>query len=176
MSLKHALLALVAERRGYGYELAQRLDARVGPGWQLNASAVYPALEQLERTGLVEAAVRPRDARQGPRVLYTITPAGGEALDAWMSACDDRPEPVRSELHLRLACARPADRPALRAQVAARRRGCEELLARFAAAAPGPGEAPPDDPLRLIAAGVAARLRAEVAWLRDVEVALAEGS
>lgn len=42
MSLKHAVLALVVERRGYGYDLAHRLEERVGPAWRLNPSAIYP--------------------------------------------------------------------------------------------------------------------------------------
>jgi DNA-binding PadR family transcriptional regulator len=167
MSLKLAVLALLAERRGYGYDLAQRFEARLGPAWQLNPSAVYPALDQLERAGLVSATVRQR-GRRTPRVLYTPTPRGAEAVTDWLRARDDRPEPVRSDLHLRLAFSRPGDQPALYAQVAARERACAALLARATAHDGAAGEAS-----ALVRAGVAARLGAELAWLRDVRRALA---
>ena len=53
MSLKHAVLGLVLERRGYGYDLVQRLTDRLGPAWQLTPSAVYFALDQLSDAGAV---------------------------------------------------------------------------------------------------------------------------
>jgi DNA-binding PadR family transcriptional regulator len=171
MSLKHAVLALVAERRGYGYELAQRFEARIGPGWQLSPSAVYPALEQLERSGLVVADVQVRGARQGPRVLYAATPAGNAALETWLHAPVDRPDPVRSELHLRLAFGQPDARPALAVQLTDRIRGCERLLARCAARLHH--DEPPNAPARLIAAGVVARLEAELRWLHELRDVLA---
>jgi len=172
MSLKLAVLALLAERRGYGYDLAQRFEARVGTAWQLNPSAVYPALEQLERAGLVAVTVRQR-GRRAPRVLYTPTPAGDLALDAWLGSPDARPEPVRSDLHLRLAFARARDRPALCAQVLARERACAELLAGAVAAGAAAAADPAGGTSGLVRAGVAARLRAELAWLGDVRAALA---
>src|SRR5512142_3471237 len=105
MPLKHAVLALIAERRGYGYELVQRFEARVGPGWQLNPSAIYPALDQLERAGLAASTLRRGGTRRSPRVVYAPTPAGEAALEAWLGAADAPPDPIRDELHLRLAFA-----------------------------------------------------------------------
>lgn len=172
MSLKHAVLALVAEHRSYGYELAQRFEARIGPGWQLNPSAVYPALDQLERGGLVVADVHPRGERQGPRVLYAATPAGEAALEAWAHARIDRPEPVRSELHLRLAFGRADTRPTLATHLTERIGASERLLARCAAPLRTDDE-PPGSASRLIAAGVVARLEAELRWLRELRHALA---
>jgi DNA-binding PadR family transcriptional regulator len=55
--LRFGVLGLLIERRGYGYELVQRLAARLGVAWQLNPSAVYTALDQLEAGGLIEPVV-----------------------------------------------------------------------------------------------------------------------
>src|SRR3569832_2025010 len=126
MSLQYAVLALVLERRGYGYDLAQRLEERVGPAWRLNPSAVYPALDQLERAGYVTGVARTRGTRRSPRVVYSATPAGAAALDAWLSEPAATPEPIRSELQLRLAFAREDDRATLLAQLTAHRSACEE--------------------------------------------------
>jgi DNA-binding PadR family transcriptional regulator len=159
MPLKHAVLALVAERRGYGYDLAQRLEQRVGPAWQLNPSAVYPALDQLERAGLVAASTRASGTRRSPRVLYAATPAGLAALEAWLTTAQPDPEPVRSDLLLRLAFARAEHGAALVAELAARERSTAALLARCAA------DEPPTDARTLVDAAVAIRLAGEVAWL-----------
>ena len=168
MSLTHAVLALVAERRGYGYELAHRFEERVGPAWRLNPSAVYTALDQLERGGLVSGAARRGGTRRSPRVVYAASPAGVAALDAWLSAPAARPEPVRSELHLRLAFAQRRHRPAVTAQLAAHAQACEELLARYPRSSARGGAA-------LVDAAVEGRVRAELAWLAQARARIAAG-
>lgn len=172
MPFKHAVLALVAERPGYGYDLARRFEERVGPGWRLNASAVYPALDQLEREGLVvaeaDAARRPGGTRRSPRVVYAPTAAAEDALERWRHARQPLPEPVRSELHLKLAFAHAPHYEVLRAELAAHERAAARLLARCAAATP----ARADPARRLLDAAVAGRLEADLAWLRDARAAL----
>ncbi|HMJ02609.1 MAG TPA: PadR family transcriptional regulator [Conexibacter sp.] len=175
MSLKHAVLALIAERRGYGYELVQRFEERIGPGWRLNPSAIYPALDQLERDGLAASAVRHSGSRRSPRVVYAPTPAGAAALEAWQRTTDAPPEPLRADLHLRVAFARPQHRAALAAQLAAHERACAELLARYprdlsALVRVGGGAATPE----LLDAAVVARLRAELAWVAHARAAVSD--
>jgi DNA-binding PadR family transcriptional regulator len=168
MSLKHAVLALVVERRGYGYDLAHRLEERVGPAWRLNPSAVYPAIDQLERAGLVSGAARSRAARS-TRVVYSATRAGAEALDAWLCTPDAPPEPIRSDLHLRIAFAGPEHRGALLEQLALQERAYAELVDRYERAhQPGVHE--------LLAGGVLARVRAELRWLHEARAAIAAGA
>jgi len=165
MPLKHAVLALIVERRGYGYELVQRFDERVGPGWRLNPSAVYPALDQLERAGLVTTALRHGGTRRSPRVVYEATSAGVAALDGWLHTASAPPEPVRADLHLRLAFARGEHGTAVAAQLAAHERACGELLARY----PRPSA---NAAAALVDAAVVARLRAELAWLAEARAVM----
>lgn len=166
MSLKHAVLALIAERRGYGYELVQRFEERVGPGWQLNPSAVYPALDQLERDGLAASTVRHGGTRRSLRVVYAPTTAGAAALDAWLRTTDAPPDPVRTDLHLRIAFSRREHRAALTAQLAAHERSHAALLARYPRSHDGsPFEADAAAGPALVDDAVVARLRAEMAWL-----------
>jgi DNA-binding PadR family transcriptional regulator len=173
MSLKHAVLALIAERRGYGYELAQRFEERVGPGWQLNPSAVYPALDQLERSGLATGAARRGGTRRSPRVVYAPTAAGTAALETWHRTTAATPEPVRAELHLRLAFAGPEHAAFTAARLAAQQRACSELLARCE---DGRARSHPDasgaSGRALVDDAVSARLRAEVAWLTRARAAV----
>lgn len=75
--LAPCVLALVAERESYGYELAQSLDnAGLGP---IQGGTLYPVLLRLQRIGLVTASWQ--DGTAGPaRKYYRITAAGRETL------------------------------------------------------------------------------------------------
>jgi DNA-binding PadR family transcriptional regulator len=162
MPVKHAILALLLERRGYGYELVQRFEERIGPGWRLNPSAVYPALDQLERDGLVTSAARRGGTRRSPRIVYAPTAAGEAALDAWLRATHAPPEPIRADLHLRIAFAQPTHRVAVLAQLAAHERDCGALLDRY----PRPvGTHAAATGRSLVDEAVVAHLHTELEWL-----------
>ena len=94
MSVKYAVLGLLAQRRGYGYDLVQRFEEQVGRAWQLNAGAIYVALDKLEQEGLVRPiapqhgdapATRRRTARGAPRVIYEATQQGLDRFEDWMA-------------------------------------------------------------------------------------------
>ncbi|CUU53592.1 Virulence activator alpha C-term [Parafrankia irregularis] len=53
MSVRNGLLALLAERPMYGYQLRAEFEARTGSTWPLNIGQVYTTLRRLERDGLV---------------------------------------------------------------------------------------------------------------------------
>ncbi len=76
-----AVLLLLSERPGYGYGLVPRLqEFRFG---HVDRPAVYRALAQLERDGLVEASSQNPKAGQARRV-YRVTPLGNRVLRVWM--------------------------------------------------------------------------------------------
>jgi DNA-binding PadR family transcriptional regulator len=119
--VKYAVLGLLAQRRGYGYDLVQRFEEQVGPAWQLNAGAIYVALDKLEQEGLVKPVsgadgeappTRRRTARGAPRVIYEATPRGLERFEEWM-ATGSSMSPLREELHLKLALSAPRNLPRL---------------------------------------------------------------
>jgi DNA-binding PadR family transcriptional regulator len=108
MSAKYAILGLVIERPGYGYQLAQRLDERFGSS-AFAPSGVYSALDQLSRDDLVRAAgeVGPGPARRAaPRMIYEATDEGVDRFEAWMLGSSPAP-PLRDELHMKIALCRP---------------------------------------------------------------------
>jgi DNA-binding PadR family transcriptional regulator len=74
--LRLALLALIAERPGHGYELMSRLEARFDGAYQASAGAVYPTLQQLEDEGLV------RLETSDERKVYHATDAGQAEVDS----------------------------------------------------------------------------------------------
>jgi DNA-binding PadR family transcriptional regulator len=114
MSAKYAVLGLVIERPGYGYQLARRLEERFGSS-SFAPSGVYSALDQLSRDEFVRAAgeIDPGPARRAaPRTIYEATQEGVVRFDAWMLGSSPAP-PLRDELHMKIALCRPRDVPRL---------------------------------------------------------------
>ncbi|MHB8241057.1 MAG: PadR family transcriptional regulator [Solirubrobacteraceae bacterium] len=105
MSAKQAVLGLVIERPGYGYELAQRLEERCG-AWDWDKTGVYAHLRALTKEGHVRE--RPPTAGsvgRRPRTFFEATPEGEDMFQAWMAA-GSRPAHVRQELDLKLLFSR----------------------------------------------------------------------
>jgi PadR family transcriptional regulator AphA len=75
-----------------GYEIKQAVELSIRFFWTISQAQIYPALEQLERAGLVSGRSEPRGRR--PRRAYEITEAGEQALRDWLT----RPEPMPFEL------------------------------------------------------------------------------
>ncbi len=69
-----ALLSLLSEKAGHGYELMKRLEERSGGLYRASAGTVYPVLQQLDDEGLVEVRA------DGGKKVYEITEAGQEEL------------------------------------------------------------------------------------------------
>jgi DNA-binding PadR family transcriptional regulator len=114
MSAKHAVLGLVIERPGYGYQLAQRLEERFGSSG-FAPSGVYSSLDQLVREDFVRSAGEMGAGparRAAPRTIYEATPAGVDHFEGWMLDSSPTP-PLRDELHMKIALCRPSDVPRL---------------------------------------------------------------
>jgi DNA-binding PadR family transcriptional regulator len=114
MSAKYAILGLVIERPGYGYQLAQRLEERFGSS-SFAPSGVYSALDQLSRDKFVRAAgeMGPGPARRSaPRMIYEATDQGISHFEAWILGSSPTP-PLRDELHMKIALCRPGNLPRL---------------------------------------------------------------
>ncbi len=76
-----AILLLLSEQPGYGYGLVPRLvEFRFG---HVDRPAVYRALSQLERDGLVQVSAHDHQPGQARRV-YSVTPLGERVLRVWM--------------------------------------------------------------------------------------------
>ena len=98
MSLRHAMLGLVAIRPRSGYDLA-KLMAESGPGrvWTATHSSIYPELQRMTDDGLLERSER----GQRQRATYSITEKGTAELRRWVRS-DPGPRVVRDEVMLRI--------------------------------------------------------------------------
>lgn len=92
MSVRNALLGLLANRPRHGYELHGAFEAVVGgeQNWDLKPAQVYTTLARLEEHGLVVEDGVGQDAGPEKRI-YAITEAGRRELEGWLNS------PVQSE-------------------------------------------------------------------------------
>ncbi len=68
--IRTALLAVLAEGPGHGYDVMQKLEDKTGGAWRPSPGSVYPTLQLLEDEGLVRST-----ERDGKRV-FEITDDG----------------------------------------------------------------------------------------------------
>ena len=68
--IRTALLAILAEEPGHGYDVIQRLEEKTSGAWRPSPGSVYPTLQLLEDEGLVRSV-----EHDGKRV-YEITDQG----------------------------------------------------------------------------------------------------
>ena len=101
MSVRHALLALLAEGPKYGLRLREEFEHRTGEVWPLNVGQVYSTLRRLARDDLI-APEGPDDGREK---TYRLLPAGREELERWIHATPDLGRPERRDLVMRVLVA-----------------------------------------------------------------------
>lgn len=68
--IRTAVLAVLTEAPGHGYDVMQNLEDKTGGAWRPSPGSVYPTLQLLEDEGLVRST-----ERDGKRV-FEITDAG----------------------------------------------------------------------------------------------------
>ncbi|WP_406284341.1 PadR family transcriptional regulator [Embleya sp. NBC_00896] len=89
MSLRHALLGLLANRSASGYDLLKAFETSLANAWPATQSQVYGELGKLSADGLLDVTA------EGPRGRkeYSITEAGRAELRHWLIEVE--PERVR---------------------------------------------------------------------------------
>lgn len=101
MSVKYAMLGILAERDLHGYELKSSFDEKVGEFWSLNYGQIYSTLDRLEKDDLVTHDRQAQDKRPD-RKIYSITRKGRKELDEWLSEPVHRVRALRDEFFVKL--------------------------------------------------------------------------
>jgi len=184
VSVKNAVLGLLVERPGYGYDVIQRFNARFAP-WDLNSSTVYAAIDALFEQRLIAAVdetgtpsdSRARPPKRSPKVRYEPTPEGRERFLTWLTAPLGKVEPVRGEIFLRLGLAKREHALALLQVIDAQIGVCTDALAEQLAGYQLDPDGTSEVPWR-VAAGyllndaAIGRLQTDLAWLRRVRASV----
>ncbi|MEV0248847.1 PadR family transcriptional regulator [Nocardia sp. NPDC050712] len=85
MSLRHAILGLLAIEPMSGYEVKKTIDASVGHFWAADQSQVYRTLADLVDHGLAARRTVVQEERPNMHV-HSLTELGAAELDAWLVA------------------------------------------------------------------------------------------
>src|SRR5947207_13434683 len=90
-NVRQPLLALLAKEPAHGYELKLALEQIFGEAYPSpNIGQIYVTLKRLEQDGLVRSEDVEQTTRPNKRV-YELTPAGRDALRAWVGETSDGP-------------------------------------------------------------------------------------
>jgi PadR family transcriptional regulator, regulatory protein AphA len=97
MSLRHAVLGLLADQPASGYDLMKRFDRSLGHVWSATRSQVYGELAKLTANGWIIASA------EGPRgrTEYSVTDAGRAELRHWLAEVEPS-RTVRDDALLRV--------------------------------------------------------------------------
>jgi DNA-binding PadR family transcriptional regulator len=98
--LEVALLALLSIRPMTGYEILRHHARALEPWWETPRTQIYPKLRELQRRGLIEHEYVVQESKPNKR-LYSIGPAGSEALASWLGSTINVPE-MRHHMMMRL--------------------------------------------------------------------------
>jgi len=88
MSVRFAILGLLAQRPRHGYELRSAFEAVVGgdENWDVKPAQIYTTLDRLEESGLVRRSSDLGEGNEPARRIYAVTPEGEQALREWFDS------------------------------------------------------------------------------------------
>jgi DNA-binding PadR family transcriptional regulator len=87
MSVRYAILGLLAHHPRHGYELRAAFESVVGgdANWEVKPAQIYTTLERLEQAGLVERTSDLGEGDEPSRRVYALTEPGHVELMEWFN-------------------------------------------------------------------------------------------
>lgn len=167
MSIRHALLALLADGPQYGLRLREEFEARTGEVWPLNVGQVYSTLRRLERDELIEPD-GPDDVREKS---YRLLPAGRDELESWLVSTPPVDQPDRNDLVMRVLIAASTPGIDVDAVIQRHRRHLVSVMQEYTRLKAG---AEHDTAFLVVADAEIFRAEADIRWLDACEVRLAQ--
>ena len=97
---KYALLGILSNISGSGYDIKKVCDSSIGHFWNENYGHIYPVLQKMEEEELITKEIKQTEGRPAKNI-YSIKQKGKEELEAWLILPVEQ-QPVRSELLLKI--------------------------------------------------------------------------
>jgi len=176
MSLRFAILGLLAQSDLSGYEITKRFEQSVGYFWHARSQQIYPELARLEEDGFIAGRVVAQVGRPDKRE-FSLTNVGKAELKQWVLT----PSPMtfgKDEFLVKVWSYGQIDSGDAASALEAQRLKHEERLGAYRAirdAIPGSERRPlhPDllGPLLTLDAGIAMEV-AFIQWCREAESVL----
>jgi DNA-binding PadR family transcriptional regulator len=166
--VRHAVLALLADRPAHGYEIKRGLEERFGSVVApLNAGQVYTTLQRLQRDELVADDAVAQSGRPDKRV-YRLTDAGRQALEEWLGV-PSAPTRLRDDFFMKLVFAQSLGLADPAALIARQREAYLRSLGELERVLADGGA---DGTTALVVEGAALHLEADLKWLDRCEEVL----
>lgn len=167
MTIKHSLLAILAQSPCYGNQLRTEFERRTAHSWPVNVGQIYNTLERLERDGYVSRGA----VNEHGHVMWHLTDAGRAESESWFHTPTPRTH-ARDDLaaKISLAISLPGvDAEALIATelFAAQQRHAESVRVH---------DAEDNSLARLVHLAAVQRANADVQWLLAAQVAATTGA
>lgn len=168
--IKAAVLGVLLEAPGHGYDVAKRLNQRMGT-WIVNPKHIYEPLKQLETAELVWSRKEPIPTPPGFRKVYYPTDAARGARDDWFGS-----PPVlsvlRADIHARFAFSTREDAPVLLRALDEYRMNLIEAIEDNAVTWAAPKGSWLGFVIGHLRAEVDKQCKAELEWVKDVRADL----
>jgi PadR family transcriptional regulator, regulatory protein AphA len=132
----YVILGMLRKGPKSGYEIKAQADVSTRFFWAISYGQIYPELKRLEEAGLIAGETDPDSGRQ--RRVFSIGPAGEQALREWLTRPGDMHSELRHEGVLRFFFADAldhAERVELLHAMRAQHERLREELAQIAPAA-----------------------------------------
>jgi DNA-binding PadR family transcriptional regulator len=170
--IKAAALAVLLEAPGHGYDVATRINKRMGT-WAINPKHIYRPLGQLEAAGLVLSRKEDIDEPPGSRRVYYPTEAAQKERQWWFGS---RPAPsvVRVDIHARIAFSTEEDAPDLLRALDEYKADLLEEIQENAITWAAPRGSWQAFALEHLREEVDKQCKAEIEWVNDMSAALRE--
>lgn len=165
MSVRNAMLALVAQQSAGVYRLKQMFEEQTCGAWPLNIGQVYQTMQRLERDGFVTSHAQKNAGRDAE--IFELTSEGRAVLDQWWSTPVRRERPDRDELVMKLAVAAADPTVDVSAMIQTQRRASIQTLRDFTRLKAGADDS--ELAWKLILERHVFELEAELNWLDHME-------
>lgn len=164
--LEGALLGMLVQQPGYGYELANRLERRLGSLLRIERRTLYRTLERMERAEVAHSDDRAAGRTELPRssrLVYVATPTAERLLGKWLM---EAPAPLQGKtlMPIKIAVARVQDTPLLLQALDDYERQCFQACESIEVELPAPRSFLAIS-MHLARANTLAHLRAELLWV-----------
>ncbi len=139
-ALELAVLGLLSRSPASGYDIRKMFAESPMGHFSGSPGAIYPVLNRLVARGLLKASMDLRNAMR-PRRLFTPSPEGEKAFEAWLRAPVTREDVVHGveTLTLRFAFLSELEAPATRTFLESYATECASVASELTAWLEGPG-------------------------------------
>jgi len=126
---KYALLGILSNRSGSGYDIKKMCDYSIGHFWNENYGHIYPVLQKMEQENLITKEVKQTEGRPDKNI-FSITQKGKEELEEWLMLPIEQ-QPTRSELLLKIFLSKDIPMENIVEKIKKRKEDCERDLQKY---------------------------------------------